>query len=349
VIYLGQLEGAAVTRSVFQRERTQPKMKRNFLLTLAPTGALLALIFGGIAPTPLRAQSIEKAPQWQVDAGGKAAFDMASVKLHKSAGSASDDKPNSTVPLDASDAHAATSGELTATNFTLLSYIGFAYKLSGKELGEVIPTLPKWAITDHFDVEARAAGNPTKDQMRLMMQALLADRFKMAIHYDARQVPVFGFTLATPGTTGPQLHQHVEGSPCSAPTRPRNLASDPPPLAIFRGGFPGFPAICGGFAPLGALRAGARNVTMEELATLLNTVDGLNRPLMDQTGLSGTYDFVIEFAPRRGGPPLADGELDESLYGFAGSMNTQLGLKLEATMGPVDVLVIDHVEPLAAH
>jgi uncharacterized protein (TIGR03435 family) len=322
-------------------------MRLSFVHTLALL--CLATLVAGIAPIAVRAQSAAITPQWQTDAGGKAAFDMASMKLSKSGGPAGGDKSISNIPLDATDAHAATSGELSATNFTLLSYIGFAYKLSGKELGEVITKLPKWALTDHFDVEARAAGDPTKDQMRLMMQALLADRFKMAIHYDVRQVPVFGFTLASAGATGPQLHAHVDGSPCATPTRPRNSASDPPPLAIFRGGFPGFPAVCGGFAPLGALRAGARNVTMQQIAALLDTVAGLNRPLADQTGLSGTYDFVIEFVPRRGGPPLGDGELDQSPVGFAGAMRQQLGLALAATTGPEDVLVVDHVEPLAAH
>jgi len=88
---------------------------------------------------------------------------------------------------------------------------------------------PKWVNTDRTAVEARAEGNPTKDQMRLMMQALLADLFKLAVHFETREAPVFELMQVKSEKTGPKLHPHSDGPPCpddyTMPTR-AVLASD---------------------------------------------------------------------------------------------------------------------------
>ena len=63
--------------------------------------------------------------------------------------------------------------------------------------------MAKWVSDGMFEIDARAEGNPTKDQMRLMMQSLLADRFKLAVHFEAREAPVFDLTLVKQGRTGP--------------------------------------------------------------------------------------------------------------------------------------------------
>ena len=65
-----------------------------------------------------------------------------------------------------------------------------------------------WTTEDRFDIEARAPGNPTKADYRLMMQSLLADRFKLTVHYETRVVPLFELVLAKPGKFGPQLRLH---------------------------------------------------------------------------------------------------------------------------------------------
>jgi uncharacterized protein (TIGR03435 family) len=287
-------------------------------------------------------------PEWQVEAGGKVAFEAASIKLNKSGLPPAGDKPSSNVALDAADTHADAGSELSATNFPVLSYIGFAYKLSGKELGAVLVQLPPWARSSRFDVHAQARESLTKDQMRLAMQALLADRFKLAIHYQPRQTPVFAIMLDKPGQLGPQLQAHSEGSPCAAEARPQKSPSDPPTIAIRRGGLPGFPAVCGGMIPYagqrGLLRAGARNVSMELMATLLTAIDGPDRPLLNLTGQHGTFDFIIEFAPPESGPPPPGDASHATTPTFEQALREQLGLKLEAQMGQVDALAIDHVE-----
>ena len=101
-------------------------------------------------------------------------------------------------------------------------YITFAYKLwPTQQQGEaLLAQLPKWAREESIVIEAKADGNPTKDQMRLMVQSLLADRFKLTLHFERRQTPVFALALAKPGRLGPKLRPHAEGPPCDAQVPP---------------------------------------------------------------------------------------------------------------------------------
>ena len=334
---------------------------RSKLVASVLAATLLALCVFSAVLVSLRAQSVAgvpatdqtHTPEWQIEAGGKLAFEMASVKLNKSGLPPTGDKPNSNVALDAADTHADAGSELYATNLPLLSYIGFAYKLSGKQLGAVLVQLPPWARSDRFDVHARARDILTKDQMRLAMQVLLAERFKLAIRYQPRQTPVYAITLDMPGRLGPQFHVHTDGSPCAAEAIPQNTPSDPPPITIRRGGLPGFPAVCGAMIPYagqrGLLRAGARNVSMGLMATLLTAIDGLDRPLLDLTGQRGTFDFIIEFAPAENGPPPPGDAPHATTPTFQQALHEQLGLKLAPQVGLVDALVIEHVEEPAAN
>jgi hypothetical protein len=85
----------------------------------------------------------------------------------------------------------------------LAVYIFFAYKLrSPEQLDATLSKLPKWYSTDAYEIQARGPANATKDQMRLMMQSLLAERFQLAVHFETREVPVFAMTFAKPGTPG---------------------------------------------------------------------------------------------------------------------------------------------------
>jgi uncharacterized protein (TIGR03435 family) len=303
--------------------------------------ALAVMVVGVVMAAPiLRAQAPaapSPTPQWQIDAGGKMAFDVASVKP-------SSGPPHTNVNLSGLDDSPPNGGYLSAA-FPLSGYVLFAYKLSGDQLRLLQPQMPKWAATELFDVEARAAGNPTRDQMRLMMQALLADRFKLAVHFETRQLPVFALVLAKPGKTGPQLIPHTDDPPCASPPVPGSVPAPP------ADGWP--PPVCGALMSrlvAGSVRWATRNLTMGEIAshlagTSMGTVD---RPVVDQTGLSGTFDAKMEFAPQRvpllNGAPLPNFTPNEDGPTFLEALQEQLGLKLEPTTGPVDVLVIDHVE-----
>ncbi len=208
-------------------------------------------------------------------------------------------------------------------------YIGFAYKLNGGQSLSLQPQLPKWATTDHFDIEARAEGNPTKDQMRLMMQYVLADRFKLVVHTETRQLLVFALVPSKQGKTGPQLQPHSDDPPCASLL----------PSAVFP-----FPCGVPTSTPSGGQwTMGARNLTMAQIADYLSGPGDLDRPVVDRTGFSGKFDFHIEFVRQPNGPDITP-KADPSGPMFLEALRDQLGLNLESTTGPVDVLVIDHVE-----
>jgi len=76
--------------------------------------------------------------------------------------------------------------------------------------------MPEWVTTERYAIEARADGTPTKDQMRLMMRSLLAERFGFKAHFEERTLPAFALELVNPGKTGPKLRPHSEGVPCEA-------------------------------------------------------------------------------------------------------------------------------------
>jgi uncharacterized protein (TIGR03435 family) len=285
-------------------------------------------------------------PQWQVDAGGKMEFDVVSVKPDTAEPSRT--TVNTNIPLGPMDAFSPTGGLLSSTNFPLLQYILFAYKLDSTQVQSVQSQLPKWANTNRYDIQGKVAGNPTKDQFRLMMQALLADRFKLAIHYETKQLPVYALVLDKPGKLGPQLQKHPDDQPCSTAIPASGDANAPAATAAG-----GFPANCGALAVLpsktpGRVRAGARNLSLSVFAGLMNTpqLTGVDRPVLDRTGLTGKYDFFIEFTPMINGPlpPGANFTPDPNGPTFLEALKEQLGIKLESQTGPVDSIVVDHVE-----
>jgi bla regulator protein BlaR1 len=273
-----------------------------------------------------------QSPGWPTAAGGKMAFEVASVKPSQGAFT----PPN--FPLDAGDAYInmrtnePPTGRFKA-DFPLSVYIQFAYKLhpTPEQMESIQAHLPKPLANERFSIEARAEGNPTKDQMRLMMQSLLADRFKLAIHFESREVPVFDLTLLKPGKTGPNLRPHSEGPPCDAPA---------PSIDVF-------PPICDVYAmtrkPNGANRLGSRNTTMDLIAAGLPSQ---GRPVVDETGLTGRFDFRLEWTPETTGTPGPNSDVQPDAQGptFLEALREQLGLKLEPAKSPMQTLVIDHVE-----
>jgi uncharacterized protein (TIGR03435 family) len=326
-----------------------PSAHRKFLFAVAGVMAMAAA--GALTSAWAQASATQSpaVPQWQIDAGRKMEFDVASVKPNKSGLPPSGDRLYSNIPLGPQDMFAPTGGLLVATNWPLMQYMVFAYKLTPDQVVSVQSQLPKWATTERFDIQARASGNPTKDQFRLMMQALLADRFKLAVHYETRQLSVFALVLDKPGKLGPQFQPHPADSPCSA--APPAPASVPGAVATVAGGFPESCGFLSAWPPPsapGRIRVGARNVPMTMITTSLNVpFTGVDRPVLDKTGLTGKFDFVMEFAPVFNGPlpPGANFQPDESGPTFLEALKEQLGLKLDPQKGPVDVIIVDHVEP----
>lgn len=253
---------------------------------------------------------------------------MASVKRNTSG-----DQPSSRFPLGPGDAYV--NGSLfSATNQPLINYIRFAFKRSQGELLR----LPSWVYDERFDIQARAAGEPTKDDMRRMMGALLAARFNLAWHVEQREESVLELVLTKPGELGPQLTRHATGQPCGPDaTHPRDptFAAIPCGAGLVSATSPGRSRISGRAEPIAKLAGLLSNNSFAEV----------DRVVLDRTGLIGAFDFTVEWAPSvRSAEPLSRPLGDDAGPPLDVALRRQLGLTLRPTRAPVDVLVIDRVE-----
>jgi uncharacterized protein (TIGR03435 family) len=275
-------------------------------------------------------------PDWQTTAGGRMEFEVASVR--QSAPDKSTSGKGNLMPFDGPPPE----GSLFSANVPIFVYIVFAYKIvDASQYQALMAQLPRWAQTTQFDIEARSKGTPTRDQLRLMLQSLLKDRFNLKMRVETRQRPVYALVLEKPEQPGPQLKPHIGNVPCVAmpDSQPPDNAGAARPL------FCGLDAWRTGD---GQLHMRMVNVTMEQVAGLLSGIAAFlggmdQRPFVDQTGLSGRFDLNLEFMPEKNGPPT-DTQPDSGGPTAVGAMEKQLGLKLVKQTGPVQEFVVDHVD-----
>jgi uncharacterized protein (TIGR03435 family) len=233
-------------------------------------------------------------------------------------------------------------GRLAATNVLLRTLIQQAFQVQDFQMAGG----PGWIDSDRFDVDARAGTNVspsppgTIGAMQLMIQALLADRFQLRTHREVREQPIYALVLARgDGRTGPQLR--TAGNECTAVKVPGGFPAPPPPPAGPQAA--GAPAVCPSLA--GPFFISGRRMTMAQLASGLATRVG--RMVVDRTGLGGTFDFELSFTPENtpaGQLMRFNGVEFDAGPSIYTAVQEQLGLKLDATRGPVEVLVIDSVE-----
>jgi len=224
---------------------------------------------------------------------------------------------------------------------------------------------PSWLDTEHFEVTATMPASTTREQFRIMLQNLLAERFKLAIHRDSKELPNYTLLVAK---GGPKLKPSEE-------TQAKSDADTPPPPSgppkIGPDGFPDLPPI-GGRAGIfhimmpGRAKMVAQEQTMQDLAG--NLSNQLAKPVVDGTGLTGKYDFTLIYLPDQmngplgpmpppppgGGPAVAPGgeggrgtgpsDSSEPMPTLFAALQSQLGLKLEAKKGQVEIIVVDHLE-----
>jgi uncharacterized protein (TIGR03435 family) len=268
-------------------------------------------------------------------------FEVASVKQNRT------ETPATTLfPLGAGDAYAATGGRFRATNQPLILYVRFAYRLAAGDLLD----LPKWVYEDRFDIEARANGDQTKDQMRLMMRSLLMERFRLAVHTEQPTQSIYDLTLVKADTLGPQLRAHRTEGVCDSSltsaqiTKLPSLSSSSP--SIFQ--LPTFPCGSIGFVTTGIgdhMRVVGNGQPMSRFADVLKgTFTGIDRHVRDRTGLAGAFDLVVEWSRSSDVVPTPSNEPDDAPPPFIEALRRQLGLKLTSAKGPVDVLVVDRIE-----
>jgi uncharacterized protein (TIGR03435 family) len=269
----------------------------------------------------------------------KESFAVASVKQNKS-----DEKASSNVPLTVGRSFAGTGGTLHARNQPLFVYILFAYKIHVNEAWDLLNRLPKWAVADRFDIEAKTdEHDPSKDQIRSMMQSLLEERFSLLSHREDRESAVLGLRLAKSGKLGPLLRHHASNRLCSSETDASShpLSVMTVPLQELLGVWPESCDVeeAGSFE---RMRAGARDISMPEMAGWLTGEGDTELPIVDRTGLTGNFDVVFEFAPEHG----PDTRIDQSVPTFKEALQDQLGLKLEKQRGVATFFVVDHIEHL---
>jgi uncharacterized protein (TIGR03435 family) len=250
----------------------------------------------------------------------------------------------------------ASPGRFNAVNAPVREIIRVAYNVQPFQL----VGLPAWTETERFDITAKVPpdapplgppGTPgAQSPIAVMLQNLLTERFKLKAHREQREMPIYALMLARPDG---KLGAALKPSPVSCEelrnqARAAARAGGPPPLPTPPK--PGEAPQCGlMMSPVSIMGGG---VTISNLATALG--QRLGRSVVDKTGLTGEYQFVINFTPDQlppggtappGQPPLINGaQFDPNGPSLVTAIQEQLGLKLEPQRGQVDVVVIDSID-----
>lgn len=212
---------------------------------------------------------------------------------------------------------------VVTVNTTLSDLITMAYSVHARQ----IIGAPSWIESDKYDLTVKpdVPGQPNVDQIRVIMQKLIADRFQLKFHREKRELSVYAITVIKGGSKLTKSKSDPNGLP-----------------GLFFG--PGAPGV-------------AFRVTNATLAEVASTLQGsiLDKPVIDQTELEGKYDFMLKFTPDPGmmagfgGPPSPAADVPDAPPDLFAAFEQQLGLKLTSTKGQADVLVIDAVEKPSAN
>jgi uncharacterized protein (TIGR03435 family) len=224
-------------------------------------------------------------------------------------------------------------GQVMVTNYTLRDIVRNVHMLQAYQ----IVGGPEWIGADKFDIVAKAAVGAPPGQMMVMMQTLLAERFKLRTHRETRDLPIYALVLARPdGRLGARLTRAAVD--CAALRAARERGENPP-MPAPSGNHP----VCGMNTNPGRMVAGAYE--LRDVARNMAPIVG--RSIIDRTGLAGAYDLELTWTPDQtpATPPGAPTpSFDPDGPSIFTAVQEQLGLKLESTTGPVDVLVIDSAE-----
>ncbi len=324
---------------MIESEYLQGMIVRNS--ALKPRSPILVLLLLALAASMLNAQSAKnQAPRsttsdWQTAAVDKPEFDVASIRQ-----SLPDSQIKTNFGLDFFEDTGRLNGLFSANTY-LKAYIEFAYRIPEfREQEELLEKqLPAWAQAAPFAIEARAAGNLSKEQVRGMMRSPLEDRLRLKIHTETRQLAVYALVLAEPGKPGPGLRPHPPGAPCAERLRPHlgPAASQRPPV------------YCGDdiWQEGNQVRARMLNATMAHVAEMFTEAgviqgDTDDRLIVDGTGLTGRYDLDLVF--RQQASAGVNAGPDSGGQTAIEAMKKQLGLKLVKQTRPVSVFVIEHIE-----
>jgi uncharacterized protein (TIGR03435 family) len=243
-------------------------------------------------------------------------------------------------------------GRIAYTNVSLINVLVNAYDVLSDQISG-----PNWLDSSRYDIDAKIPADTTREQFRVMLQNLLAERFHLGLHREKKDFPVYELVVAK---GGPKLKRSV----------PDRDGSTPLPAPNGRGGATdhnGFP-LAGPHSTAqqsvnGVAKMAGNQITMATLAQFLkfpmgflvgnNSIGMSNARVVDKTGLDGEYDITLEYewpgqivapAPGRGGGPADPPQAAEPAPDLFTALQQQLGLRLERTKEPFDVLVIDHLD-----
>ncbi len=201
-------------------------------------------------------------------------------------------------------------GRLDIENFTLRAMVRYAYDIRDIQIAGG----PAWFDSDRWDVAATAGREVTDDERKKMLQALLTERFKMTLHHETKDLPVYALVV---GKSGLKLKPNMEGKPERVMLQAKS----------------------------GMLTMIGEDVPVARIAEVL--FGQVGRIVVDHTGIEGKFDYKLEWVPDAANMPSINGaKMEASVDGpsIFTAVQEQLGLKLESTKAPVPILVIDRAE-----
>jgi len=293
--------------------------KKLLLLTICSTAVAVPVVMGLVNSPPRILRQLQEA-----DGPAVQPFEVATIKPSRPG--------DNMVQLFMSHGKFTTKGE------TLKGIIKLAYDIKSDNQ---LSGGPSWISSEKYDIEAKEEASVADKlqklsfeeqakQVRLMVQALLADRFNLKVSHQTKDLPVYALVVAK---SGPKLTQTEVPQP----------ASDGAPNKAFRG-----------IRMMGPGQLSATNINIGLLADILSGQPELGRLVIDQTGLKGNYDWTLKWTPDQSAQmskgaddahATADAApLDSSGPSIFTALEEQLGLKLEAKKGPVETLVIENIE-----
>jgi uncharacterized protein (TIGR03435 family) len=207
-----------------------------------------------------------------------------------------------------------TDNRFVAKNFTLKLLIAAAWDLNPR----AVSGGPAWMDSDHYDITALTPGDarPGRNQQMAMLRTLLGERFQLQFHREQKEFSIYELSVAK---GGPKLKESA-----ALPTDPSNVVSTVYPQKLVMP---------------------ARNVTMDDFVAVLQRAI-LDRPVVNKTGLTGRYDFDLEWAPDETefGGEIPAASSDAPSPPLFTAVQEQLGLRIEATHGPISTFVVDKAE-----
>jgi uncharacterized protein (TIGR03435 family) len=234
-------------------------------------------------------------------AAAPAPFDVASVHVSQTGRAGGEGSRRESIQF--------TPDSVTMRNVSLKSAIRWAYHVFDYQVSG-----PDWLQSERYDIVAKAAGPVAEDQLRTMLQALLAERFKLELHRQTKELAAYVLVVAK---NGPKFHEsETDGESSIQPDQKRMSVT-------------------------------VQRTPISQLTEMLSNV--FRAPVVDMTGLKGKYDVTLNLAKYVGDmQPKGDGAPPDPLSIFTAGLQEELGLKLESKKMPIDLLIIDRAEKVPA-